>query len=239
MKYYISLFLIMLSKVAFSGVIVAGLDTKLQAYLHDGMLAKQAVIAVNVEPITNFEMLNNDSVKNILLQAKSNDLVKNSFLQEYYIRNVIVEKKDSLELILPFNLHGIDCGAPDCYTTELRIQLPIGQVILFPKKLIFTEKEMGCVEKESNLKGVMNLIAANEHYIMYGNAQYKKLLFLAKSNDKYSSLAYYFSDYNWMLKSKAAILQDVSKFDEGKSQAVDPYTSTVLSTKDYTLFISQ
>ena len=60
-----------------------------------------------------------DSLRSLILRKKENKLLKESFLQEMYIRNIVSISKDSLFVRLPFNLHGPDCIAPDCYTTDI------------------------------------------------------------------------------------------------------------------------
>lgn len=48
-----------------------------------------------------------DSLRNVILRNKENKLLKESFLQEMYIRNVISVSNDSLFITIPFNKHGV------------------------------------------------------------------------------------------------------------------------------------
>jgi hypothetical protein len=94
-----------------------------------------------------------DSLRNVILEGKPNEILKNSFLQEMYIRNVASVIKDCVFVNIPFDVHGPDCGAPDCYTTEISFSIKINDSLLFPENLKFQEHEYGCVDNEQKLSG--------------------------------------------------------------------------------------
>ncbi len=55
---------------------------------------------------------------------KKPEIKKLNFFREYYKTNKIVKNSDSLYYLnLTVDLHYADCGAPDCYGTELKIKL--------------------------------------------------------------------------------------------------------------------
>ncbi|HEX6169950.1 MAG TPA: hypothetical protein VFZ33_09665, partial [Chitinophagaceae bacterium] len=51
-----------------------------------------------------------DSIRNEILKTKKNQVLKKSFLQEMYIRNVASILRDTLFVTIPFDLHGADCA---------------------------------------------------------------------------------------------------------------------------------
>jgi hypothetical protein len=60
-----------------------------------------------------------DSLRKKILKGKKNKILKESFLQEMYIRNVATISNGSAIVNIHFNVHGPDCGAPDCYSTDI------------------------------------------------------------------------------------------------------------------------
>ncbi|TDG35630.1 hypothetical protein EZJ43_13505 [Pedobacter changchengzhani] len=64
-----------------------------------------------------------DSLRKLILNSKPNENLKSSILQELYIRGLVNEEHGKIKFDLPFNLHGFDCGAPDCYSTDLKFEI--------------------------------------------------------------------------------------------------------------------
>lgn len=86
-----------------------------------------------------------DKRKKIISESNSK-LLLNSILKELYERKVVTVENDSVKVVLPFDVHGADCGVPDCYTTTVRFAFPIHNKVVLPKSLVFEEEETGCVE---------------------------------------------------------------------------------------------
>ena len=49
-----------------------------------------------------------------IISEHDNKLLRNSILKELYARGVVTVENDSVKVVIPFDVHGADCGAPDC-----------------------------------------------------------------------------------------------------------------------------
>lgn len=78
-----------------------------------------------------------DSLRKKILKGKKSKILKESFLQEMYIRNVATIFNDSVAVNIPFNVHGPDCGAPDCYSTDISFSLKLDDKLIFPENIQF------------------------------------------------------------------------------------------------------
>ena len=87
------------------------------------------------------------AVRKLVLQQMKYSILKNTCLEEFYLQGFTKTTKDSIKVHLPFNLHTFDCGAPDCYTTEVSFRLTNEKPIVFPDSLPFHEEQWGCMEK--------------------------------------------------------------------------------------------
>lgn len=87
-----------------------------------------------------------DSLRQVLLDSKSNENLKAGLLQEFYLRALVDQKEDKILFNLPFNIHGLDCGAPDCYSTDISFSIPLSEPLEFPDKIDFKLIEQGCIE---------------------------------------------------------------------------------------------
>ena len=56
--------------------------------------------------------------------------LRNSFLKELYTCGVATVENDNVKVAIPFDVHGTDCGAPDCYTTEVRFAFPLRKEVV-------------------------------------------------------------------------------------------------------------
>jgi len=87
----------------------------------------------------------------LLLLLPIYSVAQSNFSFEYLNSKGVVSQKGGVYHInLSFDLHGPDCGAPDCYETQLRLefnpQTRIGDSI--PANLI----EIGCVEQSKEVE---------------------------------------------------------------------------------------
>lgn len=187
------------------------------------------------EAILTWEQLQ-DSLRNEILKRRENKVVKESFLQEMYIRNVVTVFQDSLHFHIPFNLHGPDCGAPDCYSTDLSFSFKFGKSIVFPEKIDFLEHEYGCIDEEISISGKFSLIEQTKSHIIYYSSQYQRGLLLFASNKYVGTTALYFTNIGQdelNINNIYSIMDFESKnFNEEKY----PFTSFILTANEYEHF---
>lgn len=179
--------------------------------------------------------MNEDSLRNMILRKKKNKILKGSFLQEMYIRNIVDASRGSLFATIPFNLHGPDCGAPDCYSTDISFSFKLGNTVIFPKYIQFQEHEHGCVDKERKLSGRFQLIEETEKHVIYHSAKHKRTLILFSSNQN-GTTAYYFTGVEWN-KINDQNLYNIKDYKEGNKSLIYPFTSWVLTTNEYEHFL--
>ena len=178
-----------------------------------------------------------DSIRNQILQKKGNKILKESFLQEMYIRNVVSVSKDSLLITIPFNLHGPDCIAPDCYTTDISFSFKLGDTLIFPKNMQFQEHEYGCVDKEKQLSGNFQLIEQTNKYVIYHTTKHKRTLVLFSSNEGVGTTAYYFTQVEQNRISGNKLYSITKNYNEEDKNSIYPFTSWVLTTTEYENFL--
>lgn len=178
-----------------------------------------------------------DSLRNEILESKKNKILKESFLQEMYIRKVVSDLKDSLSVTIPFNLHGPDCIAPDCYSTDLSFSFKLGDSLVFPEKLPFQEHEHGCVDKEKRLAGSFQLIEQTDKHVIYHSIKHKRTLVLFSSNDSCGTSAYYFAAVPPNKINGKNVYDIVKDYNEEDKNSIYPFTSWVLTTSQYENFL--
>ena len=179
-----------------------------------------------------------DSLRNVILSKKRNVILKESFLQEMYIRDIVKVSNDSLYITIPFNLHGPDCGAPDCYTTDVSFSLRLGDTLIFPQKLQFQEHLHGCVSNEERLSGDFQLVEQTGRHIIYHSAGHKKTLVLFGSNKDCGTTAYYFTDIEQNRINGTNLYNITENYDEEDVNSIYPFTSHTLSI-NYEVFLSK
>jgi hypothetical protein len=196
-------------------------------------------IAENNEPeLANLEWRKyEDSLRNEILKSKKNNILKESFLQELYIRNVITVLEDSLLIIIPFDIHSNDCGAPDCYKTDVSFSFKLGNTLRFPEKLQFQEHEHGCVDKETKISGIFQLIELNDKHVIYHSIKYNRTLVLFRNNKESGAYAYYCTGVEQNRITGRNVYKIINDFIEEDSTSIFPYTSWVLSTAEYENFL--
>ncbi len=180
-----------------------------------------------------------DSLRNEILKRKENIMLRNSFLQEFYIRNVVSVLKDSLFMKIPFNLHGPDCGAPDCYSTDISFSFKLGDSLIFPKNIQFYEHEHGCIDKEKNLTGSFQLVEQTDRHVIYHSAKYKRTLVLFSSNAENGTSAFYFTQVGQHKINGKNVYNITEDYNEEDKQSIYPFTSWVLTTNEYGNFINK
>jgi len=174
-------------------------------------------------------------LKDEILKRKSNEILKESFLQEMYIRNVALVSNDSLFVTIPFNLHSFDCGAPDCYSTDVSFSFQLGDTLKFPKALPFKEHEHGCVPEEIKLSGIFQLQEQTDKHVIYHSTEHKRILVLFSNNVK-GTTAYYFSESK-QEKINGENIYGILEKDVDFLDSLNLFRSWVLTTNEYENFI--
>jgi hypothetical protein len=166
-------------------------------------------------------------------------VLKNSLLQEIYLRGVAQPVGDSVRVRIRFNLHGFDCGAPDCYTTEVSFGLKLGRKITFPQNLKFREHEYGCVDKETRQAGEFDLVELTDNHVIYHSAKPQRTLVLFSFSEKTFTSAYYFVGLDETRISGDNVYNIARDYDDNDSTSIYPYMSWILNTNEYEYFLSR
>jgi hypothetical protein len=173
-----------------------------------------------------------DSIRNEILNRKENKMLKESFLQEMYIRDVVRVSNNSLFVVIPFNLHSFDCGAPDCYSTDVSFNFKLGDRLEFPKTLPFTEYEHGCVPEETKLSGTFKLQEETEKHVIYHSEEHKRTLVLF-SNKVIGTTAFYFVEVEENKINGKSVYEILEKDTDYLNSFYSIYRSWILTTNDY------
>ena len=177
---------------------------------------------------------NQDSLRTLLLNSKPNENLKSSILQELYIRGLVNQKNDKIKFELPFNLHGFDCGAPDCYSTDITFEITAKKPIEFPKTINFNLLEHGCgIEKEISEDGIFELVEQSPKYVnYYSKKQQSNLVILGEKRE-----LYYFPNTK-PNSIKAELIDKIfDEYNEEDENAIVPYQSTNNDNNEYDNFI--
>jgi hypothetical protein len=178
-----------------------------------------------------------DSLRNEILKSKPNTILKNSFLQEFYVRDLADVSGNIVAVNIPFNLHVPDCGAPDCYSTDVKFGFKLGDSLVFPEKLQFLEREHGCVNKETKLKGEFQLLEQSKELVIYFSEKPKRTLVLFGRKSRYGDFAFYFRGLE-RGKINAKSIEDILlEYNEDDSTSIYPFMSWILTTSEYENFL--
>ena len=174
-----------------------------------------------------------DSLRKVLLGSKPNENLKSSILQELYIRGLVVQENDEITFNLPFNLHGLDCGAPDCYTTDISFRISANEPIEFPDKIDFKLFEHGCVDKEETTNSVFELNEESQENVNYFSEELKSNLIIKRNGELYY--------YPHMKSSSIGVKTINEMFENGEfdDAEIAPYQSTVMTSNEYEHFIKK
>ena len=178
-----------------------------------------------------------DSLRNVILNRKKNKVLKESFLQEMYIRNVATISNDTVTLNIPFDVHGPDCGAPDCYSTDISFSFKLGDKLIFPNNIKFFEDEHGCVEKEQKFSGDFKLLEETTDHVIYYSEKHKRTLVLFSSNKENGTTAFYFTGLSENRINGQNVYNITKEYNDEDENSIYPFTSWVLTTNEYENFI--
>lgn len=180
--------------------------------------------------------VNQDSLRALILDSKPNNLLKGSLLEELYIRGIAGISNDSVFVEIPFNLHSLDCGVTDCYTTEVHFAFSHNnQSLIFPQDLSYSITETGCVDSENYVSGEMNLIDFSAEYVNYYMPDQQSSLVIIRKDER-KEYAYYFPNVD----SDSIKVDQVSEILLHLADTVTaPYRSSVLLHSEYEAFLDQ
>lgn len=181
--------------------------------------------------------INQDSLRSAILKSKENTILKASFLQEFYIRDIVRAANDSVYFDIPFDLHAIDCGAPDCYVTQVKFAIKLGNDLVFPPNIKYNSREHGCVDREYVEAGDFQLVERNSELVIYHDAKLKNTLVLFNSNKETGTFAYYFSDVNVKQVTSKNVYEIIDVYLKSDEKAIFPLRSTYLNTFEYQRFV--
>lgn len=90
-------------------------------------------------------------------------------------------------------MHGADCIAEDCYSTDVSFSFKLGDTLFFPEKVQFREHEHGCVDKETRISSFFQLKELNADLVIYRSDKYNRTLVLFRADKKSGAYAFYFT----------------------------------------------
>jgi len=91
---------------------------------------------------------------------------QNQFFKPFWETGTVFNTNDSLRFELSFDLHGFDCGAPDCFRTDVSFGFSFQDSIFFPEKLPFQLHEHGCVD-ERQFSDYFTQQSATQEMVVY------------------------------------------------------------------------
>ncbi|SNR16507.1 hypothetical protein [Tenacibaculum jejuense] len=171
-----------------------------------------------------------------LLASKPDENLKNSLLAELYLRNLVHRHENTLGFNLVFDLHGFDCGAPDCYRTIIKFKIPYAAPISFPKTIPFSFIEEGCgIEKEISRTGIFQLQEESEIGVNYYSKSEQSNLIIQKEDTQ--TKLYYFPNIKEGKIQLKSLNQFIESIDETSEESNAPYTSGIMNMYDYSIFL--
>ena len=175
-----------------------------------------------------------DSLRGALLERKTNDNLKSSVLQELYIRGLAKEVDQMITFFLPFDLHSFDCGAPDCYSTDITFKIPLSNPISFPSQIQFKLREHGCgIDEEIIIEDVFDLMEESTEYVNYYSDNIKGSLVILGTKRG----LYFFPN----VTPGGIAVNEIEKLLESLEESMKmtnqiPYQSTIMIKKEYDSF---
>ncbi len=143
-------------------------------------------------------------------------------LQEFYVRDLVKEKNDSILFVIDFNSSADDCGAPNCYSTETSFGFTRGENIKFPESISIRLNTAGeCIPngEGEDIKNVYSKINENDSTVNYYHSESKSGFQLQFNKRK--AEAYLFENVDKDFHTKEHNPDEVSIYSS--TQLVKPY----------------
>lgn len=181
--------------------------------------------------VESFE-IRQDSLRSELLKFKNDTLLLGTVIEEHYIRGLVKNEGDQLKFVFPFDLHAPDCGAPDCYTTELIFQISNKYPLKFPDEVEVKIYEYGCV-KNQEWSSSFSLAKFDKKQVNYYSADLRSNLYFTKDG----RLIYFPHNERRSLGFKE--LEEKLFKNESDGLEIPPYESTVMKSYEYANFFGK
>jgi len=197
---------------------------------------------INAQDVFDWEAYRN-SLRNKRLERKENNVLKGTFLREMYVRDIANVCGDSIVINIPFDAHSpYDCGAPDCYSTDVSVRFKLGNTFTFPHEAQFTEHERGCVEQETQISGIFRLTGQTDNHVIYHSSEYGRILVLFRKFDLVHTWAYYFTNIDTNINEDSVTNENLYKIEEehiedGSADQLFPFKSATLNNVEYETFL--
>lgn len=177
-----------------------------------------------------------DSLRTQLLNSMTNENLKSGILAEPYIRGLVTEVNGTYQINLSFDLHGFDCSAPDCYTTDLTFTIPATIPLSFPKTIQYKILEHGCVNKTTDT-GTFELKEQTAEYVNYYSETERSNLLLFREDER-KEFIYYFPDAEPDSIKAELVSQMLKRYNEEDPEAIAPYRITTMLAREYERFLN-
>lgn len=187
---------------------------------------------VNTEDVYQKWLLRQDSLRNHILSKKPHETLKSCLFQELYIWDYIKEQKDYFLFELAFDLHALDCGAPDCYRTNISFKIPKGDSLIFPKTIAFKFSETGCIKKKS-IKSEFELIESSEDYVQYYSKELKSTIVFFNEDGEGEHVYYFEGVERSFIFSRDSKKFFANYFDGDRMVEGYPLRISILGRKEY------
>ena len=192
-------------------------------------------IIMNNEQVTNTELTyreTQDSLRTLILNSKPSKSIKSSILQELYIRGIVSQVNDKINFKIPFNLHGLDCGAPDCYSTDISFNIPTNNPVQFPEKINFNLSEHGCVDEEISINGIFELVEQSTEFVNYYSKELKSNFIIKEGMG-----LYYYPHQQTNSVKVERIDEMFESYEFEKENVIAPYRSTIMQIYEYQRYV--
>jgi len=156
-------------------------------------------------------------------KSKLNENLQSSLLAELYLKRLVSQQNNKILFQLPFNLHGLDCGAPDCYSTDIIFEIPSTEPIEFPENINLKLYERGCIEHEKSLNSIFKLKEKTTEYVNYFSEKLKSNLIIKRNGQ-----LYYYPHQQENSVSVNAVEKMFAENEFEKENAIAPFRSTIM-----------
>lgn len=173
-------------------------------------------------------------IKQQLLQKLPDTALKNSPFQELYLKDMIQDSANVYYVNISFNLHGFDCGAPDCFATDVSFHIDkqsLTQQVSTP--LVYQASTAGCgYETPSVYQGKFNVMTFNRDSLVLQDSEMFNTLYILR-NDSNQIYAYYYENVDSNYKD----MMPYQSFDIDNELSIHPYMNTSLRSFEYELWM--
>ena len=171
-----------------------------------------------------------DSLRLELKKEKNDSSFNSPFIEELYLKGLATKEGDSINIFIPFDSHSADCGAPDCYVTEVSFSLPIFSPLILPDSLDILYCNTGCYQDSiTGYPSTFHAINKGEKMIIYYNWNDKaSLILFTKDGKKLSGATAFFLENVESNQLTPHNIYNLYKNYSEEEDSIYPYSSTRL-----------